>query len=157
MNLPLFVSTYGYTALTIGTFFEGESIMLLGGAAARAGFLNFEKVILFGSLGVFCSDQFCFYLGRFWGQRILQYFPSLNSRFHRTFNILFRHPHWLIIGFQFIPGTSTVTPIALGMSNVNAFRFLVLDFIGLALWTFVFASSGYLGCSILEYITHSLL
>ena len=47
MTLASFLSSYGYPALLIGTFLEGETILVLGGLAAHQGYLSqVEKWLL---------------------------------------------------------------------------------------------------------------
>ncbi|SPD74464.1 hypothetical protein PITCH_A230150 [uncultured Desulfobacterium sp.] len=37
MSLEEIISTYGYAAIVAGTFFEGETILVIGGFAAHRG------------------------------------------------------------------------------------------------------------------------
>ena len=45
MDLGQLVQDYGYTAIAIGTFLEGEAILLSGGFAAHRGYLSLPIVI----------------------------------------------------------------------------------------------------------------
>jgi len=154
MDPARLIRTYGYWALIVGTFFEGEAALAFGGYAAHQGALSFPGVLLCGALGVFCSDQFCFFLGRFAGQWVLRRFPRMEDRTRGILERVERHQNWLIFWFQFLPGTSTVTPIALGLSRVNVWRFLMLDLAGIALWSVVFALAGYfLGAALGYFLT----
>ena len=46
MNLEEFLSVYGYWAIFIGTFFEGETILIIGSLMAYQGYLFWPYVIL---------------------------------------------------------------------------------------------------------------
>ena len=144
MDAASLIDRYGYLALVVGTYFEGEVVLVFGGYAARAGHLALPWVLCFGALGVFCSDWTCFLLGRWCSRMLLQWFPGLRQKLVHPLSLLERHRNWFIIAFQFIPGTSTVTPIAIGMSRISAWQFLVLDLTGIAIWTMLFAGLGYL-------------
>ena len=37
MNIPELIQNYGYAAVAVGTFLEGETVLLLAGAAASRG------------------------------------------------------------------------------------------------------------------------
>ena len=156
MDAASAIREYGYAALVIGTFFEGEAVLAFGGFAAHQGHLRFAWVMFFGALGVFCSDQFCFFLGRYFGQWVLRRFPAMHQRVATALKFLERYPNWFIVGFQFIPGASTVTPIALGISKVSLCRFLALDVLGVAVWTVAFASAGYVFGAALSYVIQDL-
>lgn len=144
MNATEFVRDYGYYAIVVGTFFEGEMIMLAAGLAACAGVLSLPGVILAGMTGIFASDTFCFLLGRYAGERLKGWFPRLYARLNGVFRLIERHDEKLVIYFQFFPGLCTVTPMAFGMSRIAMGRFMTLDFVGNAVWTLVFSFGGYL-------------
>jgi membrane protein DedA with SNARE-associated domain len=40
MTLESILDTYGYLAVLVGTFLEGETILVLGGVAAHRGYLQ---------------------------------------------------------------------------------------------------------------------
>jgi len=55
---------FGYPALALGTFLEGEMSLLLAAYLALRGILQIELVMLFAFLGTYASDQLWFHLGR---------------------------------------------------------------------------------------------
>jgi membrane protein DedA with SNARE-associated domain len=143
MNAAELVRHYGYYAVIVGTFFEGELIMLAAGVAACAGMLSLSGVIAAGMVGIFASDTVCFLIGRLAGRRIERWFPNLHARIGRIFRMIERHDEKLVVYFQFFPGLCTITPMAFGMSRISTLRFMMLDLIGNALWTLLFAFGGY--------------
>lgn len=48
---------YGYAALAVGTFLEGETILVIAGFLAHRGYLSMDLVILSAFLGTFFGDQ----------------------------------------------------------------------------------------------------
>lgn len=134
MNIAQIVQDYGYPALLVGTFLEGETILILGGLAAHLGYLSLKWVVVCGFVGSLLGDQLFFLLGRWHGQAILARFPTWKSRSERAFAIMERHQNVLIVGFRFLYGLRTVTPLALGVSKVSYLRFATLNFIGAAIW-----------------------
>jgi membrane protein DedA with SNARE-associated domain len=143
MTAADFVQDYGYYAVVVGTFFEGELVMLAAGVAASTGLLSLPAVILAGMAGIFASDTFCFLLGRLLGERLKRWFPRLHGRLDGVFRLIERYQDRLIVYFQFFPGLCTVTPVAFGMTRISLARFMALDFVGNAFWTLVFSLGGY--------------
>jgi membrane protein DedA with SNARE-associated domain len=143
MNAAGLVHDYGYFAIVVGTFFEGELIMLAAGMAACAGVVSLPVVILAGMTGIFASDTLCFFIGRLAGTRIERWFPRMYGRLAGVFRMIARHDEKLIVYFQFFPGLCTVTPMAFGISKIPALRFMALDLVGNILWTSVFSFGGY--------------
>ena len=57
MELQNIIESYGYAAILIGTFLEGETILVPAGLAAHQGYLVLTGVILAAFLGSLCGDQ----------------------------------------------------------------------------------------------------
>ena len=76
MDLQGIIENYGYVAILIGTFLEGETILVLAGLAAHQGYLVLIWVILAAFSGSLCGDQLFFYLGRKHSQVVLSRRPA---------------------------------------------------------------------------------
>lgn len=134
---------YGYLIVYLGGVFEGEPVALLGGYAARAQGLSLPLVMLCSMLGVFTSDQFCFYSGRFFGKALLRWRPGLALRIAPFTGMIDRHRTKLTLTFQYVPGAGAVVPVALGMTSMPALRYLWLDVISSAVWAVLITTLGY--------------
>jgi membrane protein DedA with SNARE-associated domain len=143
MTLEHVIDSYGYFALVVGTFLEGETILVLGGIAAKLGYLKLPWVIVSAFVGTLMSDQLFFFLGRRQGQAFLLKHPQWNSRAQKVHRMLERHRIPIIIGFRFVYGFRTVTPFVLGMSRVPIIEFVVFNVVGAAAWASAIASLGY--------------
>ena len=152
MDIPGLVDTYGYWAVFVGAFLEGETILALAGFAAYRGYLDFRWVVLIAMVAGFLGDQFYFFLGRYKGSAILARFPNWQERAHTFDTMLARWHAPLIIGIRFMYGFRIVGPILLGMGRVPAWKFMVYNFIGAAIWAPLIAGIGYLFGSALEAI-----
>src|SRR5690606_41255131 len=67
MNLPDLLQQYGYAAVFVGTFVEGESMVVLGGYGAHRHYLRLEWVIAAAFAAAVVSDQLYYRLGRWQG------------------------------------------------------------------------------------------
>ena len=143
MDLAQIVRDYGYIAILIGTFLEGETIVLIAGFLAFTGHLELPLVILAAFVGSCSGDQLYFFIGRFQGRRLLQRFPAWQERTERVFYHVHRHQNLLILSFRFFYGLRNVTPFAVGMSEVKTARFVSLNIIGAAVWATTFGLLGY--------------
>lgn len=134
---------YGYPILIIGTFLEGETVMVLAGVAAQMGYLSLDWVIVCGFSGTVLGDQIYFSLGRRHGKAFLARRPAWQQRSDRVFAILERHQNLLIVGFRFLYGIRTITPFTIGMSQVSYLRFTMLNLIGAGVWAVGIGLAGY--------------
>jgi membrane protein DedA with SNARE-associated domain len=155
-DLPGLIDAYGYLAVFIGAFLEGETVLALAGLAAHRGYLDFYTVVVVAMIAGFAGDQFYFFLGRVKGQKILARFPNWHGRAQRFDEMLSRWHAPLIIGVRFMYGFRIVGPVLLGMGRVAAWKFMVFNLIGAAIWAPLITSIGYLFGSILEAVLHDL-
>ena len=151
--LESFIADYGYIAIILGTFFEGEAIMIMGGFSAHRGYLELLPwVILLGFLGNVIQNQVCFVLGRRYGTQSMQKYPAWKPRLQEVHQWLTRFQSPLIIGLRFVPGFRIIGAVAIGMSEVSPGRYFILNGIGAALWAVIFGLLGYLCGHTLELI-----
>ena len=142
-DLVELLQSYGYLALLIGTFLEGETIVIIAGFLAQQDLLSPFLIALCAFCGSVTSDQLMFILGRWKGVAILQRFGKLEKKVAKATRLLARYETPLILGFRFIYGVRNVTPILMGVSGVNHLKFLVLNVIGAAVWAISFTAAGY--------------
>lgn len=146
------IQDHGYLAypiLLIWTFIEGETIVIIIGAmayqAAQDGqpHPNLLLVMLCAFLGSLAGDQTWFVIGRSKGQAMLAKRPVWQQRADRIFRMLHRHGNWLMLSFRFLYGLRNATPFVIGMSQISARRFVILNTIGAAVWAVAFGLLGY--------------
>jgi membrane protein DedA with SNARE-associated domain len=152
MSLPALIENYGYAAVFIGSFLEGETVVLLAGFAAHRGYLDIYLVALVAFAASFIGDQFYFYLGHRHGQRLLARFPSLQARTATVQALLQRYHTPLILMIRFMYGLRTVGPIAIGIAKVPWPRFFALNLVGALIWAPVVAGGGYLFGRVLQLL-----
>ncbi len=145
MTIAELIQSYGYLAVAAGTFLEGETVLVLAGAAASLGHLSLPAVIAVATLASFAGDQFYFHLGRSHGARLLARMPSLQARTARARALIERHHMPVILSIRFLYGLRIAGPIAIGMSGVPWARFLVLNLVGAIVWAVAVAGAGYWG------------
>ena len=141
--LDALVARYGYLAILLGCFLEGETILVLGGFAAHRGLLRLPGVMLCAFLGSLASDQLFFYLGRRHGAAFVARRPRLQAGVARARTLVDRYDTLLILSFRFLYGLRNVTPLALGMSAVPAWKFALLNGVGAAVWAVAIGALGW--------------
>jgi membrane protein DedA with SNARE-associated domain len=156
IDLPGLIDSYGYLAVMVGAFLEGETLLALAGLAAYRGYLDFYTVVAVALIAGFAGDQFFFFLGRRHGARILARFPGVQDRALRFDAMLARWHAPLIVAIRFMYGFRIAGPILLGMGRVSSFKFVVFNFIGACIWAPLIASIGYFFGSLLEVLLGDL-
>lgn len=143
MDLPTLIREYGYLALFIGTFLEGETILVLAGFSAQRGFLSLPLVMLIAALGAFAGDQMFFLLGRRLGRSFVERTPARILRVARVRALLHRRRVLALLGYRFLYGLRSITPMAIGASGFSPAIFAFWSGIGAVIWAVVVGFLGF--------------
>jgi len=151
MDLIGLLSTYGYFALFIGTFLEGETILIIAGfIASSTGALSLPLCILAAFLGSFAGDQTAFYIGRYNKTFLEKRLKKWECRIEKVHRLLEKHQVLVLVSFRFFYGFRNITPFAVGISNIPPLRFFLLNGIGAGIWAISFGVGGYYLGDVLE-------
>jgi membrane protein DedA with SNARE-associated domain len=134
---------YFYLIAFIWTFLEGETFVLFAGFAAAQGLLNPILLLFVTWLGSFSGDQTYFWIGRYFGLRLLNRFPRWRNGVEAALYWLERYNAGFILSFRFIYGVRNFSSFAMGLSAVHWKRFLSLNFLAAGLWAGSFIALGY--------------
>jgi len=147
------IEQYGYWALLVGTFAEGEAVFIAAAALAGAGILEPWKVIAVAAVGAFIGHIFFFAVGRWRGMQIINSFEFLRSHYPKANRVLDHYAHWSIFMFQYLYGTRLVAAIMFGTSTIAFWRFFLLQIVNCITWAIVIYTAGhFLGLAALQII-----
>lgn len=152
MPLEVLLARFGYPALVIGLFLEGETVLILAAFMAHRGYLDLPIVILLGCLVGFISDQFFFWLGRTRGSQFLENRPAWQLQAEKAKLLLNRNTNLLFLSLRFMYGFRTILPFMIGMSKSDPKKFAFLDFIGALLWALAYGLAGKLIGHVMQII-----
>jgi membrane protein DedA with SNARE-associated domain len=143
MTLQGFIETYGYVAVFIGCFLEGETVLVLAGFAAHLGYLSLPSVISIAALAGFCGDETAFLLGRRYGPRLVARSPRLARAQPLILEKLTRHATWVVFMLRFAWGLRIASPLVIGATGLPAMRFALPNAAGAVVWAIVIGGAGY--------------
>jgi membrane protein DedA with SNARE-associated domain len=144
-HLEDLVRSHGYWALLVGTFFEGETVLIIGGLCAKMGLLKLYDVTIVACIGGFLGDQAWFFIGYFKGRHILSKYNKLQRRIDGVHSAMKRYNTLIMLGFRFVYGMRMITPFVIGLDRqTRIIQFVILNAIGAALWSTIVAAGGYL-------------
>jgi membrane protein DedA with SNARE-associated domain len=156
LDLPELIRQYGYWFVFVGTFMEGETVLVLGMIAAHQGLLDVRLVGLVALLGTYFGDLAYYLIGIRFGRAFLDRFPRVDAKVQRVKGWIVRYDIAIIIVNRFLYGFRIAAPVALGMSSVPAWRFLVFNVFGALIWTLVIGGAGYLFGQALEALLRNV-
>lgn len=138
-----FLARWGYLAVLLGTFFEGETVLVLAGFAAHQGLLQLEWVIACAFAGSLSGDMLWFTMGRRFGRAWLERHPGKAVVVERAARLLERWGDWFVLSFRFLYGLRSVSPVAVGLTAMPAVRFAALNVVAALVWAAAVGSLGY--------------
>ena len=139
-----YLELHGYWVLFIGTFLEGEAILIMAGFLAFQGYLNVGGVILTAFAGSFLGDQFYFYLGRVQGKSLLRRFHFIARRFRDSLRLIGKYGAFVAFISRFTYGFRIILPIILGITNLSPRTFFLINLCSAFVWATLFSLAGYL-------------
>ena len=125
-----------------------DMLVIFGGALSAMGKGHFLLAILAGTIGGTLGFVTMFWIGRWFGRRILEEgkikFIKLDT-LHVVENWFRHYGFWVIVGNRFLTGTRAVVSFFAGISELNFPGTTILSFVSSLLWY-----------SILVYLGNSL-
>jgi membrane protein DedA with SNARE-associated domain len=138
-----FLDQYGYIALLVGTFFEGETAILIASALIHKGIFSIHYTILFAFVGSFISDWVYYLIGRINGKYFIDKRPKLKAFAQPITNIFNKYQLQLLFSYRFLYGFRVVVPMVIGMSGFRPYNFLFFTIVTGLLWASLVSSVGY--------------
>lgn len=143
MDVTQFIQEYGYLAVALGSFLEGEAVLLAGSLAAYHGHLEWTLLLPVAAFASFLGDLPYFFAGRRYGTAALVRYPTLQRRKDQLENLLYRYHILLVLSLRFLYGLRIAGLLTLGLSRMSVLRFLCLNFVGAVIWVSVIAGASY--------------
>ncbi|MDB5703498.1 MAG: hypothetical protein JWN66_614 [Sphingomonas bacterium] len=143
MAIEALIARYGLAAIFLGAGVEGETCVIAGGVLAHRHLLPLSAAIVAAAAGSFVADQLFFAGGRYFREHPRVRAMAKKPGFAKALVTLERHPVLFVMGFRFLYGLRTVSPIAIGTSHIRTRTFLLLNALAAALWGSLFTGIGY--------------
>ena len=143
MSPEALLERFGYLAVFVGTFLEGEGILVMAGFFAERGYLNIYTVTTVAFLGAYLGHIFWFWLGRAHGMRILERFPRMKNHFGKSIRMFERYGAAAIIITQWLYGLRITCAVIIGISKISIIKFLIYEAVSCLIWSIVIALAGY--------------
>lgn len=148
MNPDLFyqlIGQYGLYAVLILVMIEGDITLLLAGVLAHSYFFgeySFARVLFWGTLGGFLSDNIAYAAGRSFRKSVsdLRFYRRASPRMER---LTTKFGPLSIFLSKYVYGLRWATCIFYGVGRMPYLRFLALSLASCFVWVFLLSGAGY--------------
>jgi membrane-associated protein len=143
----LFAIIFVETGFVVTPFLPGDSLLFVVGALCGLSLMSLPLAIALLTLAAVLGNQCNYALGRYLGQRVLQW---QNSRFFNrdAFDLAHafyeKHGGITIVAARFLPLLRSFAPFVAGVAAMQRARFSFYDITGGAAWVVSMSLAGYL-------------
>ena len=152
MSPEALLEQFGYLAVFVGTFLEGEAILVAAGFFASRGLLKLVPVGVVAFAGAYIGHVFWFWLGRTQGVKLLDRFPRMKKHFGKGIRIFERYGAPAIFITQWLYGLRITCAVIIGISRISTLKFLIYEAITCAVWAIIIAGAGFVFGTAVERI-----
>ncbi len=141
-----FAMAFAETALVVGLVVPGSTLLLLLGALAATGQIDFAGVFWFGVAGAVLGDNLNYWLGKRYGQRWIKtgVWILKPEHFEQAHNFFDRKGAKSVFLGRFIPSIKEIVPFVAGSVGMHQGTFLFWNLLGGIGWGLQWIGGGYL-------------
>jgi len=143
MTPELLLHRFGYLAVFVGTFLEGETILVMAGFFAERGYLRLPFVVVTACAGAYVGHVFWFFLGRTQGVKLLDRFPKMKRHFGKGIRLFERYGAPAIFITQWLYGLRITCAVIIGISKVSTIKFLLYEALTCIVWAIIIGTAGF--------------
>ncbi|MGH7773890.1 MAG: DedA family protein [Candidatus Binatia bacterium] len=140
---------YRYLVIFLGTFIEGEVVLIAGGFLVYEGHVDFTVLVLLATLAAIIGDNIFYWVGRSqrvgtrhpWAARLLNFIGE-----HRLFKgeeFVRRHGGKSVFFIRFFYGLRYAGAMTAGLLGMEIRRFFFFNLIGSFIWAVIIGTLGY--------------
>ncbi len=138
-----FINEFGYLALLIGTFFEGETAILTASSLIYRGLFEFPWTVLAAFSGSFISDWIYYLIGHYNGKVFVANRPKLLAKVKPVTDFFHKHKFQILFSYRFLYGFRVVIPLVIGMSGLRPISYLFYSIVTGLIWATSVSTLGY--------------
>jgi len=153
-----FIKEYGVIAVFIGTFLEGESILIISGALVSQSFLNPLYVWIAATLGAWSGHIVWFVIGKFFGKTSVDKIANrynLSNKVNYIYALISSNKIKTVVLLQYLYGVRMIGALTFGISDIKLQWFSIAEIINCSIWAFVIGSIGFILGKTVSAFSHS--
>lgn len=134
---------YGYFAVLIAAFWEGEAVLIAAGTLCGAGYLDWRLTILAAAIGGSAGDQIYFYAAHQRAARLVQKSKRLQKWYPRVSKFVLRHGTIAVLLSRFAAGLRITIPLVCATAAMPPRKYSSLNLLSAFCWASVWVAVSY--------------
>ncbi|HVS83242.1 MAG TPA: DedA family protein [Pyrinomonadaceae bacterium] len=129
-----FLSKYGYFAILVAAFWEGEAVLITAGTLCGAGYLDWRLTILAAAIGGSAGDQIYFYAAHERAARAINKSKRLRRWYPKISKFVLRHSTIAVLLSRFAAGLRITIPLVCATAGMPAKKYSTLNLVSGFAW-----------------------
>jgi membrane protein DedA with SNARE-associated domain len=129
-----FLSKYGYFAILVAAFWEGEAVLITAGTLCGAGYLDWRLTILAAAIGGSAGDQIYFYAAHERAARAINKSKRLRKWYPKISKFVLRHGTIAVLLSRFAAGLRITIPLVCATAGMPAKKYSTLNLVSGFAW-----------------------
>jgi membrane protein DedA with SNARE-associated domain len=134
---------YGYFAVLIAAFLEGEATLIAAGVMCGTGFLDWRLTILAAAIGGSAGDQIYFYAAHERAAWAIKKSKRLSRWYPKIQKFVLRHATVAVLLSRFAAGFRISIPLVCATAGMPAKKYSTLNLISAFAWASVWVAISY--------------
>jgi membrane protein DedA with SNARE-associated domain len=134
---------YGYFAILIAAFWEGEVVLIAAGTLCGAGYLDWRLTVLAAAMGGAAGDQIYFYAAHKRAARLIQKSERLRRWYPRVSRFVLRHGTVAVLLSRFAAGLRITIPLVCATAAMPPRKYSTLNLLSAFAWASVWVAISY--------------
>lgn len=134
---------YGYLAILVAAFWEGEAVLIAAGALCGAGYLDWRLTILFAAIGGAAGDQIYFYAAHERAARLVQKSKRLSRWYPKVSRFVLKHATLAVLLSRFAAGLRITIPLVCATAGMPPKKYSPLNLISAFAWASMWVAISY--------------
>jgi len=134
---------YGYLAVLVAAFWEGEVVLIAAGALCGSGYLDWRLTILAAAIGGSAGDQVYFYAAHERAARAIKKSKRLSKWYPRVSKFVLRHSTVAVLLSRFAAGLRITIPLVCATVGMPPRKYSVLSLVSGFAWASFWVALSY--------------
>ena len=134
---------YGYFAVLLAAFWEGEATLIAAGALCGAGYLDWRLTILAATIGGAAGDQIYFYAAHERAARLIQKSSRLRRWYPKVRRFVLKHGTLAVLLSRFAAGLRITIPLVCATAGMSPRKYSPLNLISAFAWSSLWVAISY--------------
>jgi len=134
---------YGYFAVLLAAFWEGEAVLIAAGTLCGAGYLDWRLTILAAAIGGSAGDQIYFYAAHERAARLVQKSRRLRKLYPRISELVLRHGTIAVLLSRFAAGLRITIPLVCATVAMPPRKYSTLNLLSAFCWASLWVAVSY--------------